>query len=531
MLKHQSRVSNQSYLANVPGNRIQHSRFDRSHGHSTAIIDDIITPIFLDEILPGDTVNIKVNAFSRLNPTIAPLMDNVFMDIHFFFVPNRLVWNNWQRFNGEQDDPGDSTDFLIPQINTPSTGWPLYSLGDFYGLPINQTTTQSVSALPIRGYNLIYNEWYRDQNLQLSLNVPKGDGPDTTGAGPTDVIYNPQMRNKKHDYFTSALPWPQKGPSIPIPSASVLPVTTDGSPLSISRTPTGASWLGNFQQNSTAGNIGYGTTSGSPSNGNLYYGGTGLEIDLTANSQATINALRQAFSLQSLYERDARGGTRYTEIIRAHFGVVSPDARLQRPEYLGGGTTMVIMNPIAQTSEDGSTPQGNLVGNGVAVDRVAISKSFTEHGYLHGFVSYRGNLSYSQGIDRHWSRKTRWDYFWPDLANIGEQAILKKELLSYGNAFDEEVFGYQERYAEYKYKKNMITSLMRPDAPSSVAYWHLSQELNDATLGAAFVRSQTPFDRVLQVPSEPTFLCDFFFDYKHSRPMGTHSIPGGLTRF
>ena len=525
MLSNKNRSAFSTQFSQVPKADIQRSSFKRDFSYKTTVEDDILTPVFVQEILPGDTINLGVNSFTRMNPTITPVMDNIWQDIHFFFVPNRLIWDNWEKFNGQQTDPGDSTDFLVPQMTTPNFGYGIRSMGDYFGLPTGVFPMESVCSLPFRAYNLIYNEWYRDQNLQDSLPVPKGDGPDTFAAD-FGTLY---LRNKRHDYFTSCLPWPQKGPSVPIPTSPQVPVVSgatmslhanldnverDGRTLANNTLIMGGSALSGLQDISVR-----------PQNG-----WTAL---LNQNTQATINALRQAFQLQKLYERDARGGTRYTEIIRAHFGVISPDARLQRPEFLGGGSSLINMHPLAQTSETDTSPQGNLSGNGTLINtNCRISKSFTEHGYVIGLISLRGDLSYSQGIDRSWSRKTRWDYYWPALAHIGEQAVLKKELVAQGTSEDQLVFGYQERYAEYRYSKNIVTGLMRPTAPSSLAVWNLSEQLaGTPLLNSQFITSKTPLDRSLIVPTEPAFLLDLFYDFKHARPMPTYSVPGLVDHF
>lgn len=519
----------QDYLAAVPSINRPRSSFNRRHKHTTAIWDDVIVPIFCEPILPGDSVNIGVNSFVRLNPTLTPIMDNVWQDIHFFFVPNRLVWNNWQKFNGEQEDPEDSTDFLIPQITTPGSGWLPYTLADYFGLPVNVAGMESISALPFRAYGLIFNEWYRDQNLQSSLNVPKGDGPDD----PTSLGYPslPMFRNKRHDYLTSGLPWPQKGPSVPIPLTGNVPVLGIGAdnatyatgPVTVRESDGTTSDYATYKTISTDSGdhrfrVEQDGTTGFPN----------IRADFTDSALGTISALTQAFQIQRLYERDAQGGTRYTEIIRAHWGVVSPDARLQRPEYLGGNSNPVVMHPLAQTSESASTPQGNLAGNGTLIDtNLRIQKAFTEHGYLIGVVSFRGDLSYYQGIDRHWSYKTRFDFPWPALMNIGEQAVLNKEVNALGTADDQDVFSYMPRYDEARYKKSFITSNMRPGVVDSTDYWHLAEEFSGIpALNSDFISSSTPFDRVLQVPTQPTFLCDYYFDFIHARIMPTYGTPG-----
>nr|QJB19685.1 MAG: major capsid protein [Microvirus sp.] len=550
-LAQQTRSTNQSYLAKTEHPQVQRSVFNRSFSHKTAINDDRIIPIFVDEILPGDTLSMKQASFIRMNPTVTPLMDNIKADIHYFFVPNRLVWENWQKFNGEQENPGDSTSFVVPQLNARDIGagvreWELYSLADYMGLPTEiPTGGATVNALPFRAYWLTINEWYRDQNIQDSFPFDKNNGPDTINftAGANNVLLYPAVRNKVHDYFTSCLPWPQKGPSIPIPSSSSVPVTGIGALTQTYAAVPRAVYEsdGTNPTYSSYKDINY-PAAGSHGVFSVEEGPTGfpnIRADLTQNTAATINALREAFQLQKLYERDARGGTRYTEIIRAHFGVVSPDARLQRPEFIGGGSLTLQMNPLPQTSESGTSPQGNLIGNGTGVDTdVTFSKSFTEHGFVIGVISLRGQLSYSQGINRMWSRETRWDYYWPALAHIGEQAVLNKELYFdpadsagiYGG--DDDVFGYQARYDEYRYKHSMVTNLMRPGATASLAVWNLSEHFTTRPgLSEIFINSTTPLDRALIVPTEPAFLADFYFDIKHARPMPTRSIPGFVDHF
>lgn len=516
-------------FSRVPNAQIPRSTFDRSHGHKTTFDAGLLIPIYVDEALPGDTFTCNLSAFARLATPIFPVMDNMFMDTQFFSVPVRLLWDNWQRFNGEQRNPGDSTDFLVPQISTPAGGATVGSLSDYMGIPTG-VSGLAFSALWHRAYNLIWNEWYRDENLQNSVVNHTGDGPDPYAD------YTLLKRGKRHDYFTSSLPWPQKGPGVTIPLGTQAPIHQNfgagyapwsvgsvvGTPLPNAPTlTTGPS--GELKANSVAASM-------------IIPGGT-LYADLSQASAATINSLRQAFQIQKIYERDARGGTRYTELIRSHFGVTSPDARLQRPEYLGGGTTPVNISPVPQTAPTtaaGETPQGNLAAYGtVGMSGHAFTTSFTEHCIVIGIVSVRADLTYQQGLNRMFSRRTRFDFYLPALAHIGEQAVLQKEIFADGiPANDNKVFGYQERFAEYRYKPSIITGLFRSTAPQSLDSWHLSQKFDTApVLGAAFIEENPPIDRVIAVPSEPHFLFDSYINLRCTRPMPVYGVPGLIDHF
>lgn len=480
--------NSQHNFATVPDANIQRSKFDRSFSVKDTLKFDELTPIIVDEVLPGDSINLSVNHFTRLATQVVPVMDNMYMDFHFFFVPNRLVWDHWEQFNGAQNSPGDSTDFLVPSLSQSNDGFAVGTIYDHMGIPTQVAKIKDINSLPLRAYNLIYNEWFRDQNLQIPVTVPKGDGPDSP------LTYAIKKRGKRHDYFTSALPWPQKGPAIDLSLGGMAPVVTNNALITV-RGPVDSSsvnrGLYGIERPSEPGynmlNIS-GSLFGSTGQ-NLRFGDTtGLQADLTGATSVTINELREAFMMQSLFELDARGGTRYVEILRAHFNVTSPDFRLQRPEYLGGGSSRITTHPVAQTSgTEGDSPQANLAAFGTASSSgssIGFTKSFVEHGYIIGLCSARADVTYQQGINRLWTRRTRYDFFWPKLQQLGEQAVLNKEIYVQGEnltpGIDDQVFGYQERYAEYRYKPSEIRGQFRSSYAQSLDMWHMAQEFGVA---------------------------------------------------
>jgi hypothetical protein len=483
-----------------------------------------LVPVFIDEALPGDTMTMRMSMFARLATPLHPIMDNMYMDAFFFAVPVRILWDNWKKFNGEQIDPGDSTSFLVPQV-TQAAGYAKHSLGDYFGLPVG-IANMSTNALFFRAYNLIWNEWFRDENMQDHAFEWRNDGPQTAADYPM------RKRGKRHDYFTSCLPWPQKGTAVELPLGTSAPVIPNAPGDYPRFTMNSVSDRNLIAQDSPANTVDF-SGANVPANEPIVWDDPKLKADLSAATAATINAIRQAFQIQKLYERDARGGTRYTEILRSHFGVVSPDARLQRPEFLGGSSSPVSMHVVPQTGEAGTTPQGTLAGFGTVQSTAAgFNKSFTEHSIIMGLVSVRADLSYQQGLNRMHSRSTRWDFFWPALAHIGEQAVLNQEIYMDDSANDILTFGYQERWAEYRYKPSLITGQLRSQDAASLDTWHLAQDFSVLpTLNNTFIQETPPLARVIATSGEIPFLFDAYFTYRSVRPMPTYSVPGLIDHF
>ncbi len=522
-----SATKTQRSFAQIPAPEIQRSKFNRSSGLKTAFNVGDLVPVFVDEALPGDTFSLKPTFFGRIATLIKPVMENIYLDCFFFAVPIRLVWDNWQKFNGEQVNPGDSTTFLVPQVvASDPAGFLENSLYDYMGIP-TKVPALSVSAFWTRSYNLIWNEWFRDENLQNSLTVDRDDGPDT------EADYTVQKRGKRHDYFTSSLPFPQKGTAVSLPLGTSAPVVSSGD--KIPQFDYGNQTLKHLIVEDSAAKSVAGETRPTTGDGILRWNAPKLEADLSTATAATINELREAFQLQRLFERDARGGTRYTEVLKAHFGVSSPDQRLQRPEFLGGATTRLMVNQVAATSQSTSV-QANLAAFGTFGESGGgWTKSFVEHCVLIGMVSVRADLNYQQGLDRMWSRRTRFDFYWPALAHLGEQSVLNKEIFAQGSGdptADDAVFGYQERFAEYRFKPSKVTAEMRSNHTLPLDIWHLAQDFSALpVLNASFIVEAPPMSRIIAVINEADIILDSYFDLQCARPMPVYSVPGLIDHF
>lgn len=557
-----------SRFSTLPKANISRSQFDRSSSLKTSFNVGDVVPFYLDEVLPGDTFKISTSKVVRFQTLLTPMMDNVYLDTYYFFVPNRLVWDHWKEFNGENTQSAwiPEVEYSIPQVTAPSGGWNIGTIADYFGIPTG-VSGLSVSALPFRAYTMIMNEWFRDQNLVDPLLLDTDDttriGSNDAGIDKVELGGKPFVAGKYHDYFTSCLPAPQKGPDVMIPvtgagaSLPVVALNEDASAASGLSTFYNTVYTG-FASTSNPEVRSYGVanngtapsvvsseksfpanlasipaTGVDPKNGYPIMPANLWAINTGSQAAATINQLRMAFQIQKLYERDARGGTRYTEILRSHFGVVSPDARLQRPEYLGGNRIPININQVIQTSGtvEGSTPQGATAGQSLTTDRHSdFTKSFTEHGYVIGLLVARYDHTYQQGLDRLWSRKGRFDFYWPVLVNIGEQAVKNKEIYAQGTEVDDEVFGYQEAWAEYRYKPNRVTGEMRSSAPASLDVWHLGDDYSALPrLSAEWIQEDAKtVDRVLAVQSSVSnqLFADLYVKNICTRPMPMYSIPG-----
>lgn len=544
-----------SFFSEVPASLdISRSKFIRNQSIKTSFNVGELIPIYVDEVLPGDTLSIDTSKVVRLSTPITPIMDNIWLDTYFFFVPNRLAWEHWKEFMGENTQSAwiPQVQYSVPQITSPATtGWNVGTIADYMGIPTG-VAGLSVNALPLRMYALICNEWFRDENLTDPIYVPSGDA---TVAGTNGTQYNsdcakggaPFKVAKYHDYFTSALPAPQKGPDVPLPLGQVASVyaksNADSSSLSnapISFRPRSGSLpsaagfydMGYYRGSGTNYVTMSGLTAGVSGTNAFDMYPINLVADLTTATGTSINQLRQAFQVQKLYEKDARGGTRYTELLKSHFGVTSPDSRLQRPEYLGGSRIPININQVLQQSEtSSSSPLGDTGAYSLTIDSHSdFTKSFTEHGFVIGLCCARYDHTYQQGLERMWSRTLREHYYFPVFANLGEQAVKNREIYAQGTSVDDQVFGYQEAWAEYRYKPNRVSGMMRSQYSQSLDIWHLADDYNTLpALSDAWIREdKNTVDRVLAVSSSVShqLIADIYVSNKSVRPMPLYSIPG-----
>lgn len=523
--------TNQHSFAVVPAPTVPRSSFDRSFAIKDTMEFDYANPIFVDEVLPGDTVTCNLNTFVRLATQKVPILDNLYIDYYFFFCPSRLLWTNWKKFMGEQDSPGDSISYTVPQMTIPAGGPEVGSLADKLGLPTDIAAGYSVNTLPFRMYNKVYNDWFKSQDLQNAAVVDTDDGPDAL----TDYVLLKAC--KKHDYFTSALPAPQKGSAVSLPLGTTAPILADTSYSNYQYVRRSTDGVVMTNTNPLHGMITTGYLGESTNTTDYYLDLNGTHYtDLTNATAATINEFRQAIMVQSMLELMARSGSRYVEIILAHFGVVSPDFRLSRSELLGMGTAKINSHPVAQTAiTSGSNALGQLGAFGTSSTQgsyIGFSKSFTEHGYVMALCSARADVTMQQGLNRMWSRSTRNDFYWPKFQQLGEQTILKKEIYLQGTSDDTTVFGYQERHAEYRFRPSEIHGKFRSQYATPIDQWHMAEEFGSLpSLNSTFIVRNTPIDRAIAVSGEPALLFDGWVHYIHARPMMTYAIPASLGRF
>lgn len=550
-----SRNANSRFATNPVRLDMSRSRFPRNFSHKTTFNAGQVIPFYVDEVLPGDTFNVRTSKVVRMQTLLTPVMDNVYLDTYYFFVPNRLVWEHWKQFMGENTESAwiPQVEYEVPQLTAPVGGWEVGTIADYMGVPTG-VANLSVNALPFRAYALVMNEWFRSENLTDPLNIPVDDATVTgvnTGNYVSDVAKGgkPYVANKFRDYFSSCLPSPQKGPDVTISVAQPgpLPVyalenkvpagSSEGISFRMSNnskfvndqlvsvfspSQDGHSYLTPSQTTGTSG-----SSAGVMVPENLW-----AQFDSTL-SVATINQLRTAFQIQKFYERSARGGSRYIETLKAHFGVTSPDARLQRPEYLGGNRVPITINQVVQSSGTvaDSTPLGDTGAMSLTTDvHSDFTKSFVEHGFVIGVMVARYDHTYQQGIERFWSRKSMFDYYWPEFANIGEMAVLNKEIYAQGNATDDEVFGYQEAWADYRYKPSRVSGEMRSQYKQSLDVWHLADDYSKLpSLSDSWIREDpNPINRVLAVSDNLAnqFFCDVYVQNYTTRNMPLYSIPG-----